>query len=76
MVIDADVMEATKEISARTKRSAGKVLSDLAREALTASDSSKGGAPETINGFQVMPAKGRVVTSELVRKLIEESEIS
>jgi hypothetical protein len=74
--IDADVMEATKEISARTRRSTGKVLSDLARQALTASDSSKGSAPETLNGFQVMPAEGRVVPPELVRKLIEESETS
>ena len=27
-----------------------------------------------LNGFEVLPAEGRVVTSELVRQLIEETE--
>lgn len=32
--IDLDILEAAKEISARTRRTAGQVLSELARKAL------------------------------------------
>ena len=73
--IDADVLEAAKEISGRTKSTAGKVLSELARKALTSADPAQG-KPVVINGFEVLPAGNRVVTAELVQKLIEDSERS
>jgi hypothetical protein len=37
----------------------------------------KGGLPisgDEVNGFRVVPAEGRVVTSEMVQQLMEESE--
>jgi hypothetical protein len=71
--IDRDVLEATREMAARTKRTAGKVISDLARKALTSSGA-PAAKPHVQNGFEVLPAGGRVVTKELVRKLKEESE--
>jgi hypothetical protein len=71
--IDADVLEAAKEISARSKRTAGQVLSDLARRALS-SPAAVGIGSQVENGFETIPAEGRVVTAELVRRLAEESE--
>ncbi|EDY19534.1 conserved hypothetical protein [Chthoniobacter flavus Ellin428] len=69
--IDSDVLAAAKEISARTKRSVGHVISDLARAALLKRGKSKARISRMINGFEVISADGRVVTSELVRKLAE-----
>ncbi len=70
--IDPDILEAAKEISAASKRTAGQVISDLARQALSAPAAA--GLVEVRNGFEVIPAEGRVVTSEYIQKLIEESE--
>jgi hypothetical protein len=71
--IDLDVLEAAKEISARSKRTAGQVLSDLARQALS-SPGAVGIRSPNENGFETIPAEGRVVSTELVRKLAEECE--
>jgi hypothetical protein len=71
--IDADVLAAAKEISMRTKRTAGQVISELARASLLAPLSSASISPKMINGFEVMPAADRVVTPELVEKLAEEA---
>jgi hypothetical protein len=70
--IDSDVLEAAKEISARTKRTAGQVISDLARASLVSTTASGNSPPTVINGFEVIPAGNRVVTPELVQKLAEE----
>ena len=72
--IDADVLAAAKEISARTKRTAGQVISDLARAAL-GSGKSEGRTASVINGFEVISAEGRIVTPELVQKLAEEMDL-
>jgi hypothetical protein len=70
--IDADVLKAAKEISSRTKRTTGKVVSDLARQALVSSHPTAHAGPDLVNGFETLPAGGRVVTAELVRQLMEE----
>ncbi|MCB1079742.1 MAG: CopG family transcriptional regulator [Verrucomicrobiae bacterium] len=72
--LDDDVLAAAEEISALTHRSAGKVLSDLARRALTVSKPSDSFPPAVFNGFEIIPAEGRVVTPELVRDLMDECE--
>lgn len=63
--IDADIIEAVKERARREHRSAGAVLSDLARQALT-----RGAAPDSeqaaFYGFRPLPANGRVVSDETV----------
>lgn len=71
--IELDVLQAAQEIAKRTKRSAGKILSELARKALVASDSGTNHAV-VVNGFEIVPAADRLVTSELVRKFMEETE--
>ena len=62
--IDADVLNAAKEISIRTKRTTGKVVSDLAREALVASHAVSQAERKVVNGFEIIPAGDRVVTAE------------
>ena len=54
--LDDDVLAAAEEISALTHRSAGKVLSDLARRALTVSKPSDSFPPAVYNGFEIIPA--------------------
>jgi len=72
--IDEDVLLAVKEISKRNKKSAGEVLSDLARMALT-NTSPQVSEIITAYGFPVIPKKSdTVVTVEHINKLLEESE--
>ena len=72
--IDEDVLLAVKELSKRNKKSAGEVLSELARFALTSSDI-KMGDTVTEYGFPVIPKKSdAVVTVEHINRLMEDSE--
>jgi hypothetical protein len=69
--IDDDVLAAAKERAAGEKITTGKVISDLARQALTQP------APGPLierNGFMVLPSRGGVVTSALVKRLADEDE--
>lgn len=70
--IDPDVLAAAKEISSRTRRSAGRVISDLARKALSAELPPPHEKGAVVNGFETIPAAGRVVTPALVSALLEE----
>jgi hypothetical protein len=70
--IDDDVLTAAKERAAEQKSTAGKVLSDLARQALTQPPS---GPLTRRNGFYVLPSRGAVVTSALVRRLEHEADL-
>jgi hypothetical protein len=70
--IDSDLLEVAKEISSKTKRTTGQVVSELIRKALTSPSSQA--APVIINGFEQLPSDGRVITPEFVRKLMEESD--
>jgi hypothetical protein len=67
--IDDDILAAAKELATARDSTAGQVISDLARMALTqvARD-----APTVRNGFELLPARGAVVTAEFIDKLMEE----
>ena len=67
--IDEDILGAVKELAAQEKKTAGKVLSDLARKALCPSADNE---PEYRNGFRLVPRSGKIVTSELVNRLLDE----
>lgn len=68
--LDDDVLYAVKERARREKRTAGAVLSDLARQALTQPNGDgDGGVPEEFYGFRPFPARGGVVTNELINSL-------
>ncbi len=68
--IDDDVLGAVKELAAAEKRSAGKVLSELARKALGPAET----GCKTKNGFPQIPGERRLVTSELVQQLLDDAD--
>ncbi|MBV6417721.1 MAG: hypothetical protein CMLOHMNK_02475 [Steroidobacteraceae bacterium] len=67
-----DVLLAAKERARREGRTAGEVISALAREALTRSPSTDVPGvhePEAVYGFRAFPSRGVVITDELVDRL-------
>lgn len=71
--IDDDVLEAAKVLGRRTKRTAGAVLSELARCALTgpAKTGKKQKSPRGIGGFVPFESRGGIVTNALIDRLRE-----
>lgn len=69
--IDDDVLRAAKERARREKRTAGAVISDLARQALTAPPPARREA-KPLHGFRPFPRRGALVTNEHIDKLREE----
>ena len=69
--IDEDVLRAAKELARREKKTAGAVISELTRRALTAPPSAAR-APKATHGFQPFPKRGGIVTNEQIDKLREE----
>jgi hypothetical protein len=70
--IDDDVLAASKELARLKNTTAGKVLSDLARQALTgavAGQSMQVREPAARYGFQPFPSEGKVVSDELINDL-------
>jgi len=77
--IDADVLAAAKERAKAEGRTAGAVLSDLARRGLSGPPRRTGQASlghadqqESFLGFTPLPKRGGIVTNELVDALREE----
>jgi hypothetical protein len=70
--IDDDVLVAIRERARREQRSAGAVLSELAREALTGRhrDSPAPGAEH--HGFHPLPRRGAAVSNALIDRLRED----
>jgi len=72
--IAEDVLLAVKQRARREKRSAGELLSELAREALTHRRRvCESGAPEGFYGFEPLPSRGEAVSNELIDKLRDEN---
>jgi hypothetical protein len=68
-----DVLLAVKERARREKRSAGEVLSDLARRALTGQAGAGHVAePRGFYGFAPLPHRGAAVSNELIDQLRDE----
>jgi hypothetical protein len=68
--IDDDVLRAAKELARREKRTAGAVISELTRKALTATPEVQ--KPKAVHGFRPFPRRGEIVTNEQIDKLREE----
>jgi hypothetical protein len=71
LTIDDDILLAVKERARREHRTAGEVLSELARQALT------GGRPaartrQGLHGFHPLPHRGPPVTNTLIDQLRED----
>jgi hypothetical protein len=68
-----DVLLAIEDQARQEKRSAGEILSDLAREALTHRYRvSAATEPEGFFGFEPLPSRGKAVSNELIDKLRED----
>ena len=68
-----DVLQAAKERARRENKTAGEVISELARSALTAAPAaSRAGEPRAHYGLRPFPRRGRIVTNELIDRLREE----
>lgn len=71
-----DVLAGARELARRQKKTAGQVISDLARDALTrplgTGKAEEIGGPEGFFGFRPLPADGVVVTNELINQLRDE----
>lgn len=71
--IAEDVLLAVKDRARREKRSAGELLSELAREALTHRHRvSEVGEAESFYGFEPLPPRGETISNELIDRLREE----
>jgi len=71
--IDDDVLQAAKERARQANSTAGRVLSDLARRALTAAPASAAvREPEAVYGFRPLAPRGGIVTNELINRLRED----
>ena len=72
LAIDDDILVAVKERARREHRTAGEVLSDLARQALTGGRAESAGAHDAFHGFRPLPHRGRPVTNALIDQLRDE----
>ncbi len=69
--IDDDVLAAAKAIARRERRTAGDVVSDLARQTLSASTKTTDSSSDFL-GFRPLPVSGHPVTNEVVDALRDE----
>jgi hypothetical protein len=68
-----DVLQAAKERARRERKTAGEVISELARSALTnPPDVHRARSPAAQYGFRPFPKRGGIVTNELIDKLRED----
>jgi len=71
--IDDDVLQAAKERARQANSTAGRVISDLARRALTAlPQASAVPEPDAVYGFKPLAPRGGIVTNELIDRLRED----
>lgn len=68
--LDDDVLLAVQERARREKRTAGAVLSDLARQALTGSRGADSGTERY--GFRPLPRRGAAISNALIDRLRED----
>jgi len=75
--LDDDVLASAKEIARRENKTAGQVLSELARQALTGGVGAAGAARARrapAHGFVAFESRGAVVTNEAIDRLREQGE--
>jgi len=72
--IEEDVLFAAKDLARREKKTAGQVISELARKGLAGAEALTAREPKAIYGFRPFPKKGRIVSNELINKLREDGE--
>jgi hypothetical protein len=74
--IDPEVLQAAKELGRQQGRTAGEVLSELARQGLRAAAApSSPDSPARFFGFRPINANGAPVTNETIDRLRDESGV-
>lgn len=73
--IDDDVLRTAKEMAAKEKRSAGAIISDLARKGFQAAPGAGNRDAKVRNGIPLLPSRGETVTLSHVREILEEEGI-
>lgn len=74
--IDDDVLQAAKELARTQQKTAGQVLSELARRALTAAPDIAADDPDrAFMGFAPFGPRGGVVTNETIDRIREQEGI-
>jgi hypothetical protein len=78
--IDDDVLFAAKELAAKERKTAGKILSEFFRRALQSgrpgsARAKRGQRYATRNGVPLVPSRGEVVTTEHIQRLMEEEGV-
>ncbi len=73
--IDEDILALAKERARLEKKTAGEVISELARRGLRGGSSSDaGGHVRLVDGVPVMPTRGAIITKELVDELERDAD--
>jgi hypothetical protein len=71
--IDDDVLSAAKELARREGKTAGEVLSELGRRALSGAAATQSAAGVAgVTGFRPFPARGKPVTNAQIDRLRDE----
>ncbi len=71
--IAEDVLQAAKERARRENKTAGEIISELARKALTAPpEAPRTGEAKARYGLRPFPKRGGIVTNELIDRLRED----
>lgn len=77
--IDDEVLMAVKELARRERKTAGQVLSELARRAMTLPVPGRGAGsvhePEAFYGFRPFSSRGKVVSNEQIDRLRDEEGV-
>ncbi|MBG7606812.1 MAG: CopG family transcriptional regulator [Verrucomicrobia bacterium] len=77
--IDSDVLEAAKELAAKEKTTAGRIISEVFRKGIqsrrTPGAMASKGKDGIKNGVPLMPSRGDLVTSERIRKIMDDEGI-
>lgn len=69
-----DILLAAKDLARREQKTAGQVISELARKGLTGGPVVTAAEPKATYGFRPFPKEGRVLSNELINKLREDGE--
>lgn len=76
--IDDDILSASKELAKAAGKTAGQIISELARNALTQPTQQiqyQVEQPKVFYGIRPLPSRGVVVTNELINRIRDEEGI-
>jgi hypothetical protein len=73
--IEEDVLQAAKELAQRDRRTAGQIISLLARRGLSVSEDIPKKSPAIRGGIPLLPSRGEVVTLDRMQKLMDQEGI-